>query len=177
MYIKKYGKITFSAWLNLELGKSSLAFTIVCGVLSAALCVAVGCITEQPYRVILELGIGDLVPPVWLFALFRFLAMFTAGCGIGLILGRRDPACAADKYRVGMFFLLMAAAELCWFPLLFGTCRVFFAVLDSILAVILAIYVTIGSFRISGLSGWIFLLHSVWLIYLLIMSFSVLLRC
>ncbi|MBE6633305.1 MAG: hypothetical protein E7620_03060 [Ruminococcaceae bacterium] len=177
MYLKKYGRITFSAWLNLELGKSSLALTVVCGVLASALCVAVGCLTEQPYRVILELGIGDLVPPVWLFALFRFLAMFTAGCGIGLVLGRREPSCAAEKYRTGMLFLLMAAAELCWFPMLFGACRVFLSVLDIVLAVILAVYVTVGSFRVSGLSGGIFVLHAVWLIYLLIMSISVLLRC
>ena len=176
MYHKKYGRMTFSAWLNLELQQSSLLLTVFCGAVLAALCVAVGVVTESPYRVILELGIGDLLPPVWLFVSLRFLALFTVGCAAGLMLGNRDVACRAEKYRGGMLFLLMAATELCWYPTLFGGRMVFLCVLEAILMLCLSIAVTACVFRISRLSGWLFLLHSFWLAYLLILTFSVFFR-
>lgn len=176
MYHKKYGRITCSAWIELELRQSSLPLAIACGVVMAALCIAVGSVTGSLYRVILELGIADLMPPVWLFSLLRFLALFLAGCAAGLMLGCRDPLWRAEKYRCGMLFLIMAAAELCWLPTLFGAGWVLLSALEAMLMLGLAVCITACTLRISRLAGYLFLMHGVWLTYLLILTCSIFLR-
>ena len=176
MYRKKYGKMTVSAWLNAEMEQTSLPLTIFGGVLLAAACIAVRMVSGSPYRMMLELGISDLVPPVWLMSALRFLSFVTAGCAAGLVLGYRERGRYAEKYRGCMLFVLLAVLELCWYPTLFSAGMVFLSLLEAVAMLLLALCVTVSFLRVSKFSGLILILHSVWLCYLLILTFAVFFR-
>ena len=176
MYKRKYGRMTSAAWLNVELEQSSLFLTVLLGVLSAGAFIIVRWNVGAPYRMMLELGIGDLIPPVWWFTLLQLVGFLTVGCAVGLVLGWREKGCAADKYKGCLLGLLTILAELCWYPCLFGRGMVFFALLLAIAALFLAVCTAVCFFRISGLSGILLSLHSVWLIYLLVLTCNVFFR-
>lgn len=176
MYRKKYGKMTFSAWLNAEMEQTSLPIAIVGGILLAAACIAVRMVSGSPYRMMLELGISDLVPPVWLMSALRFLSFVTIGCAAGLVLGYRERGCYTEKYRGCMLFILLAVVELCWYPTLFGAGLVFLCLLEALLMIFLSICVTVSFLRVCKFSGFILILHNIWLIYLLILTFAVFFR-
>ena len=176
MYKKKYGRMTSAAWLNTELEHSSLFLTVFCGILVAVAYCVIRWVTGSPYRIMLELGIADIMPPVWLFSLLQLLGFLTVGCAAGLVLGWKDAGCAIDKYKGCLFFVLMAVVELCWYPTLFGGGLVFLAVLEALVMVCLAVCVAVCFFRISGLSGILISLHAVWLLYLMIFTCAVFFR-
>ena len=176
MYRKQYGRMTTLAWVSAEMRQTSLALAIIVGCLCASAYVIVRGTSGNPYSVMLALGIADLVPPVWLMTVLRFLSFLTVGCGAGLVLGWRERGCAGEKYRGGMFFLLLVGLELCWYPTLFVSAMVFLAVLESLMILILSLLVTVCFLRVSRLAGVILLLHSVWVIYLMILTFAIFFR-
>ena len=176
MYKRKYGRMTSSAWLNSELEQSSSFLTVFCGALMTVAYFTVRWLTGTPYRAMLELGIADMMPPVWLFSLLQLFGFFSIGCAVGLVLGWKDCGCTADKYKGALFFVLLAAIELCWYPTLFGGELVFLGLFEAVLTVFLSVCVSVCFFRISGLSGILLSLHSVWLLYLLIFTCAVFFR-
>ena len=176
MYTRKYGRMTCAAWLNDEVGQSSLFCTFFCGIALTVAYFVIRFMAGNPYRIMLELGISDLMPPVWLFSLLQMFGFLIIGCAAGLVLGWRDSSCAVDKYKGALFFVLMAVIELCWYPTLFGGGLVFLCVLEAVIIVCLALIVALHFFRISALSGILLSLHCVWVIYLLIFSCAVFFR-
>lgn len=176
MYRKQYGKMTPSAWLGAELEQSGTAWMLLGGSLCAAAYVTVRFLSGSPYQMMLELGISDLIPPVWLMTLLRFFAFLTAGCAAGLVLGWRDPCRAAEKYKGCLLFVLMTVLELCWYPTLFVSGLTFVAMLESFVILGFAVGATFSFFRVSRFSGIVLLLHDVWLVYLLFLSVSVFFR-
>ena len=176
MYRKKYGKMTLSAWLNAEMEQTSLPLAIFGGVLFAAAGIAVRIVSGTPYRVMLELGIADLIPPVWLMSFLRLLSFITAGCAAGLVLGYRERGCYAEKYRGGMLFILMAVLELCWYPTLLVAGLVFLGVVVALLMLALSICVTVCFMKVCRFAGGILILHSVWLAYLVTLTFLIFFR-
>ncbi len=173
MYKRKYGRMTSSAWLNSELEQSSCFLTVFCGVLMTVAYFIIRWLTGSPYRKMLELGLAEMMPPVWLFSLLQLLGLLSIGCAAGLVLGWRDKSCAVDKYKGCLFFVLLAAIELCWYPTLFGGGILFLCVIEAVLMLFLSIFVAVCFFRISGLSGILLSLHSVWLLYLLVFTCAV----
>lgn len=176
MYRKRYGKMTFRAWLNAEMEQSGVGWMVMGGVLTALVFVVVQFLSGSPYRVMLELNVADLVPPVWLLILLRFLAFLTVGCALGLVLGTRICGCDTEKYKGGMLCLLLIAAELSWYPTLFVAGAVVISLLEAILALFFSVCTTVCFFRVSRFSGWILILHNVWLLYLLILTVRIFLR-
>lgn len=173
MYKRKYGKMTSAAWLNAELEQSSSFLTVLLGVLMTVAYFVVRWLTGSPYQKMLELGIADMMPPVWFFSLLQLFGFLTVGCAAGLVLGWRTSDCAAEKYKGCLLFVLMAAVELCWYPTLFGGGLLFLCLLEAILMTALCICVTVCFFRISTLAGILLTCHSVWLLYLLIFTCAV----
>ena len=159
MFHRKYGRITCSAWIDLELQQSRMAAVLLGGIISGALCASVGILTGSPHRTILELSLSELLPPLWLFNALRFLAIFTLGCAAGLMLGNRNPCHAAEKYRGGMLFLLMLAVELGWYAALLGGGLLFWSLMLALLTVVFAVMALLCAVRISSLCGWLFFLH------------------
>ncbi len=176
MYKKKYGKVTVNAWLNLEMEQSRPMVMAFVGLLMMAAGVLVRLWVGSPYMTMLALDIGDLVPPVWLMTILWSLAFLIIGCSAGFVLGYRLPGCEVDKYKGGMLFVMVAVLELCWYPTLFGAGMVFLSVLESILILCLAVGVTVCFYRVSRFAGMLFLLHDIWLIYMLILNFAVFFR-
>ncbi|MBE6530131.1 MAG: hypothetical protein E7680_06015 [Ruminococcaceae bacterium] len=176
MFGKKKWKMTARAWISQETAQTSLILTLIVGVLTLLCFVFVRVLCGAPYRIMLELGISDLIPPVWLFTLLQAIAFFIIGCAAGFVLGFRPSCCMAEKYKGGMLFVLTAAVELCWYPLLFVGGLVLLSLLQSLLSLALAILTTVSFFRVSRFAGWIFVLHDVWLFYLLVLTFRIFLR-
>lgn len=176
MFGKRCGKMTARAWLSRETEQTSVVSTLAVGVIATLCYITVRILCGSPYRVMLELGISDLIPPVWLFTLLHALAFFTAGCAAGFVLGYRPIGCAAEKYKGCMIYVLAAAMELCWYPTLFAGGLVFVALLVSILAMALAVMTTVIFFRVSRFAGFLFVLHDVWVFSLLVLSFRIFLR-
>ena len=174
LHKKKYGKITVSAWLNLELEQSSPALMILFGVALMIAGIAVQIHVGSPYRVILELGIREILPPVWIMSFLRAISFLTVGCAAGFVLGYREQGCKGEKYKGCMLFVLLAVLELLWYPTLFGSAWIFLSVLESILILCLSVGVTVSFYRVTKFAGMILLLHDIWLIYLLILNFAIL---
>lgn len=176
MFGRRKWRMTTRAWLSQEVSQTSLILTPVVGVLTLLCYIFLRALCGAPYRIMLELGISDLIPPVWLFTLLQAVAFFTIGCAAGFVLGFRPSCSMAEKYKGGMLFVLTAAVELCWYPLLFVGGAVFLSLLQSAVALALAVMTTVSFFRVSRFAGWIFVLHDVWLFYLLVLTFRIFLR-
>ena len=176
MYRKGYGRMTFSAWLHLELEACNIAAAIVCGALAALIGLSLKLFSQSPYPVILALGIAEVTPPVWLMVLLWTVALFTVGASAGLILSFRERGCEGAKYRAGMFFVLLLVFEYLWYAVFFGAMLVFLSVLLSILILCCAVALTVLSARLCRAVTAILVLHDLWLIYLLILNFAVLFR-
>ena len=170
---KRCGGMTFRARISLEVQQSGVGWMIAGGILTALSYIVMRCLCESPYRIMLELGIHDLMPPVWLMSLLQFLSFLTVGCAAGLIFGYRNPGCAAEKYKGCLLFLLMILSELFWYPALFVRGAVFLSLLISILALVFAVAATVCFLQISKFAGIILILHDCWLIYLLLLTCSI----
>ncbi len=176
MYKKKYGKMTVGAWLNMEMNQTRPMLMLVVGAIMLAGGMAVRFAVGNPYIMLLALDIGDIVPPVWLMTLLWSVSFFVIGAAAGFVLGYRLGGCEVDKYKGGMLFVMLAVLELCWYPTLFGAGLVFLSVLESILTLCLSVGVTLCFYRVSKFAGMLFLLHNVWLCYMLILNFAILFR-
>ena len=164
MYRKKYGRLTVNAWLNAEMERSNPFVMLTVGVLLTVAGILVRAWVGSPYRTILHLGIGDLIPPAWLMAFLWSVAFLIIGCAAGFVLAYRTGGCDGEKYKGCMYFVLLAVLELCWYPTLFGANLVFLSVLESILILCLSLAVTFSFYRVTKFAGMLFLLHDVWLI-------------
>ena len=122
---------------------------------------------------ILELGISRLVPPAWLMLLLRLVGLVAAGCAAGVILGYREKGCGGEKYKGCFWFVLLAVLELCWYPTLFSKGLLLLATLEALAMGLLAVLTTVSFMRVSKFSGIILLLHTVWVIYLLLLTCAV----
>ena len=177
MHNKKYGRMTVSAWLNAEMENSNPIIMLLSGFLITVFGIVVRVTVGSPYRVMLELGINDLVPPAWVMTALWSLSFFTVGCAAGFVLVYRTVGREAEKYKGCLLFFVLAVLELLWYPTLFGAGLVFLSVLESILILCLSVCVTVIFYRVTRFSGMLLLLHDVWLIYMLILNFSVLFHC
>lgn len=174
MYSKRYGKTTVRAWLTRELECSHPLVMLLVGLACLLGGILVRSGVGAPYGAILELGIGELIPPAWWMAFLWSVSFFTVGCAAGFVLAYRCGGREGEKYKGVLLFLLLYAGELLWYPTLFLWQRVFLSVLLSILLLCLSVWVSSCFARVTRLSGVILLLHDVWLIYLLLLNVAVL---
>ena len=168
--------MTVNAWLNSEMEQTRPVCMIFMGAIMVLCGILVRASTGSPYRTMMELGIGDLVPPVWLMTMLWTATFFLIGCAAGFVLGYRYGGRDCEKYKGGMYFILLAVLELCWYPTLFGANLVFLSVLESVLILCVSLGVTFCFYRVSKFAGMLLLLHDIWLIYMLILNFAVFFR-
>ena len=176
MYRKGYGRMTLAGWLHLELENCNAVAGLVCGALVALGGLLLKLFSGSPYPTLLALGIGEVTPPVWIMVLLWTVSLFTVGASMGLVLSYRERGRDCEKYRAGMFFLLLLVLEFLWYPVFFGAMLVFLSALLSILILCCAVVLTVLSARINRLITGVLVLHDLWLIYLLIFNFAVLFR-
>lgn len=173
MHKKQFGKMTVSAWLTAEMERSNPILMLTVGILLTVAGILVRIWVGSPYRTILELGIDALLPPVWLMTLLCMLWLFVLGSAAGFVLGYRTGH-REEKYKGLFFFLLLSIAELLWYAVLFGANYVLIGVLISALCLFLSFSATFCFYRVTKFAGMLFLLHDIWLIYILILSISIL---
>lgn len=176
MYRKGYGQMPFSGWLRVELEPCNIGAALFSGALAAILGILLKIFSKSPYPALLALGVGELVPPVWLMVLLWTISLFIVGASAGLILSYRERGCDSAKYQAGMFFLLLLVLEYLWYPLFFGAMMVFLSSLLSILILCCSVVATLLSMKLCRPVGIALLLHDFWLVYLLILNFAVLFR-
>ena len=177
MHKKKYGKMTVDAWLTSEMERSNPFVMVAMGILLTISGILVRAFVGSPYRTIMELEIGDLIPPVWVMTFLWSLSFFMIGSAAGFILAYRLGGCEGEKYKGCMFFVMLSVAELCWYPLFFGSNLLFFSALLSVFILVLSLAVTRCFYRVSKFAGMILLFHDIWLIYMLILNFAIFFRC
>ena len=168
--------MTVSAWLNAEMEQSRSALMILGGVLSLGIGVFVRFLVGAPYRMILELGIAELLPPVWLMALLWSVTLFVIGSAGGFVLGYRTCGAEGEKYKGCMFFLLLLFLEMLWYPTFFAVGLVFVSALLSVLILCLSVAVTSCFYRVTKFAGMLLMLHDVWLVYMLSLNIAILFR-
>ena len=173
LFKKKYGKITVGAWLNIEMKQSSLGLSIFVGALLMGGGFVVRFLTGSPHMTLLALHVGNIVPPVWLMGLLWSITFFTIGCAAGFILGYRDRGCEVEKYKGGMLFVLLAVLELCWYPTLFVKGLVLLATIEAMAMVFFSILTAVSFLRVSKFSGIILVFHTIWVIYLMLLTCAV----
>lgn len=173
MIRRNYGRRSLSNWIDSELGQSNPYGMIFCGVFCTLAFLGVRLACGTPYRMILNLGIASLLPPIWIMTLLRGLSFLCVGCAAGLVLCRRERGVDREKYRGCLFFVLLMLVELLWYPTIFGSGLLFLGMLESILCLCLSVTVTACFSRVSKLASVILFLHTVWLIYLLILSCTI----
>ena len=176
MYHRKYGKLTPNAWLSCEMEQSNPLIMLTVGILLTVAGILVRINVGSPYRTILELGVGDMIPPAWLMAAAWTLSFFIVGCAGGFVFAYRTAGQSIEKYKGCMYFVLLCVLELCWYPTLFGKGFVFLSVLLCVLILCLSLVTTFCFYRVTSFSGMLMLFHDVWLIYMLLLNFAVLFR-
>ncbi len=173
---KKYGKITLSAWWNLEMEQTNPVLMLFVGMLLMLASIALRFYVGSPYRVILELGIKEYLPPVWLLTFLRTLSFLFIGFAAGFTLGYREKGVQGEKYKGGMFFVLLCVVELLWYPTLFGASLLFLSLFEMLLALFLSVITSVCFYRVSRFSGTILLLHCLWLGYLTFLHIGLLFK-
>ncbi len=176
MYKKQYGRMTVRGWLNSEMDCASAPLTVGAGVLLLIAGLIVRFKVGGPYRVMMEMGIGELVPPVWLMGLLWSLSLFLIGCAAGFVLGYKKSGYAIEKYKGCMVFVLLSVLELVWYYVFFGKSLVFISVLISIGVFVLSLWITALFYRVTKFAGMLFLLHDIWLLYMVILNCAVFFR-
>ena len=176
MYHKKYGKLTPTAWLTCEMEQSNPFVMLTVGVLLTIAGILVRIGVGSPYRTILELGIGDMIPPAWIMAIVWAFSFFIVGCAGGFVLAYRTVGKDVEKYKGSLYFVLLCVTELCWYPTLFGKGFVFLSVLLCLVILCLSLATTFCFYRVTSFAGMLLLFHDVWLIYMLLLNFAVLFR-
>ena len=173
MYKKKYGRMTVSAWLASEMEQSSIVWMLVIGFVCLLGGWGVRISVGSPYTFLHTLNVLQNLPPVWLMTFLWSVALFTVGCAGGYVLGFHERGRGTEKYRGCLLFFFLMLCELLWYAVFFGAELVFISSLLSVCILCTAVAVTAAFCRVSKFASTILLLHDLWLVYMLILNFSV----
>lgn len=168
--------MTVSAWLSSEMEQSSMAWMLVIGIACMLCGWGVRFSVGSPYTFLHTLSALDVTPPVWLMAIMWSVALFSIGCAGGFVLGYRERGRGAEKYRGCLLFFFLVLCELLWYAVFFGAHLVFISTLLSVCILCTSVAVTVAFCRVSKFASAILLMHDLWLVYMLILNFSILFR-
>lgn len=173
MYKKKYGKMTVGAWLNAEMEQSRPFLMLFVGAILVGAGMLVRLSVGSPYRLMPTLTECEHLPPLWLLGLLWSAALFTVGCAGGFVLGYRERGTNGEKYKGGMFFLLLSGMELLWYAVFFGGGMVFASVLLAVAVLCVSVAATVCFAHVSKFAGMILVFHDIWLAYMVVLNFFV----
>lgn len=146
-----------------------LSAAFLCGIL----CAGAGMLTRfwagSPYGGLHQMGISEIVPPVWLMSLLWLLWYFALGAVCGAVLAGHG-ACSVAAWRGTVFFVLMLGLGLVWYPLFFGRQAVGLCLLITVLLLILCVLCALNWQQLSLVAGAVIYLHGLWLVYMLILQ-------
>ena len=141
--------------------------------LGGALMVVAGMLTRAwagaPYEGILRMGLGEVIPPVWLMTLLWLLWYFGLGATCGGVLTVHG-GCSVTAWRGACFFLLMAGLGFLWYPLFFLRNALGLCILICLVLIALCVLCAINWQNLSLVAAAFLYLHALWLLYLLILQ-------
>lgn len=142
---------------------------LVCGVLSAMVAVGVRLWWGAPYEGMAQMGIRELVPPVWLMGLLWTLWYFLLGAALGAVLYTYGGSCIG-AWRGAFFFLLMLFVGFLWYPLFFVRQNLLLSLLVVACVLALAVICALHWQGLSLVAGLLLWAHVFWLFYMLILQ-------
>lgn len=147
----------------------ALTCALICGAVLSLCAAGVRFWWGSPHASITQMGIREVLPPVWLLSLLWLLWYFVLGATLGGVLYTYGKNCI-DAWRGACFFLLMIGVGFLWYPLFFVR-QSFLLSLIVLLAVIeLAVVAALQWQSLSVLAGAVLWLHVLWLFYMTILQ-------
>ncbi|MBQ8408725.1 MAG: tryptophan-rich sensory protein [Clostridia bacterium] len=158
-------------------GKTFNHISLIFAILSASVCLCIRLLTNSPYEMIHRLNCTDLFPPIWLFNALSVIWSILTGLAVGAVVGCRPRGNGEiQAYRGGLFFLASFFLSACWYPVFFGSGRVFVALILSFVAVICSALCVCSWVRVSPQASLIIAAHTLWLAYTVFLLFRILLQ-
>lgn len=158
--------------LNLyRLGNCEMIWMTVCSLLSLIIAFIVRAAVGSPYRVISYCGLQNIIPLVWVMVLVWIVFYILLGGAYGSVMG---CVCCHDdalRYKGGMLFVLMMALGYVWYPLFFGAAALFAALFVCEAVLILSVMCAILFMRVRKWAGWVMVLYSIWMLYMVMLNF------
>lgn len=152
-----------------EKSGATLSYALFFGVGLVLCAMAVRFWWGSPNAGITQLGIRELLPPVWLLGFLWTLWYFALGATLGSVL------CAYGKHCIGawrgaFFFLIMIGVGFVWYPLFFVRLNLLLSLLVILATVAMAAVCAWQWQGLSALAGAVLWLHVIWLIYMMILQ-------
>lgn len=127
----------------------------------------------SPVWLIHSLGIGKIVPPVYLMVLLSCTAYFLGGTALASALGGSCFSDMAQRYRGAMWFCIMSSLGYVWYPIFFCANLIFVSAIVSLLCLICAVIATLCFSRVSALSLLCMVFYDVWLLSLMLLNMRI----
>ena len=148
---------------------------VLCGTLTLAAAMLTRAWAGAPYDGIHRMGIGEVIPPVWLMALLWLLWYFGLGAVCGGVLTSHG-GCSIGAWRGACFFVIMIFLGLVWYPLFFSRCALGLCVLLTVLLIGLCVLCALNWQNLSLAAAAVLYLHALWLIYMLVLQVACVFR-
>lgn len=149
---------------------NGLTYALVLGALLALCAMGVRFWWGAPYQGMTQMGIREILPPVWLMGLLWSLWYFALGAVLGMVLSTYGHNCI-DAWRGACFFLLMIGVGFLWYPLFFVKQNPLLSLAVLVAVIVLCTVCALQWQRLSVIAGAVLWLHVLWLFYLLILQF------
>ena len=123
----------------------------------------------SPNPALTQLGIRNLVPPVWLMGLLWTLWYFALGVALGAVLCMYG-SCSIAAWRGAFFFLLMICVGFLWYPLYFVRQNALLALVVILVTLLCAVLCALCWQGTSPAAAAVIWLHVLWLLYMLVLQ-------
>ncbi len=123
----------------------------------------------SPNPALTQLGIRNLVPPVWLMGLLWTLWYFALGAALGAVL-RAHGRSSVAAWRGAFFLLLMLGVGSLWYPVYFVRCNALLALGVIVACIACAVLCAVSWQGSAASAAAVVWLHVLWLLYMLILQ-------
>ncbi len=154
---------------------------IICGCICASLQLAVTVVCGNPMYILQRPDISIIMPPMWIYLLLSLTLSFLLGYGGGNIIncarcGKRYSRFERNIYIGGLFFISLIFLNLIRYQLFFKDGRIFTAFIVTLLCAASSAVSAYFWCRVSTLSAIITASFTMWMVYNVILTLTVLFR-
>jgi len=123
----------------------------------------------SPHASMTQMGIREVLPPVWLIGLLWLLWYFLLGATLGGVLYTYGKHCI-DAWRGACCFLLMIGVGFLWYPLFFVRQSFLLSLIVLLAVIALAAVCALQWQKLSPMAGIVMWLHVLWLFYMTVLQ-------
>ncbi len=157
--------------INKKAVKIGAVITLMCGVFSSILTYLLGGRSRFYNYINLPLW----APPRFIFPIIWTAIYIIIGGATGAVFCGRDGFREADKYKGLLLFVVMMIFNVIWSPLFFAAFAYFFAFLDIIILITLTVFIIKFYSRIYYISAAAMIIYLIWLSYALLLNCGIML--